>query len=67
MALFRAIKHMEISDACFPEDILVILRHACPRVIWQFQAALVQDAHVASWAQTIQCIYSKEFYTRDNI
>lgn len=48
MALFRAIKHMEISDAYFPKDILVIPRHTCLGVIWQFQAALVQDARIPS-------------------
>lgn len=59
---------MEISDAYFPKDILVIPRHSCLRVIWQFQAALVQDAHIpSSQAQNIQRIYGKEFYICDNI
>lgn len=48
VALFRAIKHMEISDACFPKDILVILRRAQLRVIWHFQAAVIQAAHIPS-------------------
>lgn len=60
-------KHMEISDACFPKDTLVILRHTYLGVICQFQTALVQHAHIPLQAQTIQCIYSKEFCIPDNI